>query len=558
MPFILGVSAFRPDSAACLVRDGIVVAAAEEERFRRIKHWAGFPREAIRYCLAEAGMAPADLAQVAVAVEPRAAPDMLRELRSGLAGEPAAARGDARAVPEVVGIALQDAQLAAAFLASPFPEAVVLSVAGAAPGARTVWGVGSGTRIELHGGQDHPDALGLFYRMLTRHIGFPGEGDEYKVMGLAPYGSEALVPLLRRLVGLRPDGGFRLDPALLGDGCALEALLGPARRPGEPLAPRHFDIARATQAIYEETLFHLLDALHARHGLDALALGGDGGLNSAANGRIRLRTPFRRVHVPPAPGDAGLAIGAALLAWHRACPHGDAPRAPALLDAGLGPAFGDEAIGRVLDAAAAQLAAAGCTLERIADAGELVRRTAADIAAGRVVGWFQGRMEWGPRALGNRSILGDPRRADMKDVLNLKIKRRESFRPFAPSVLREAVAAWFEQDGDVPFMSQVFRIRAERRPQVPAVTHVDGSGRLQTVEERANPLYYRLIRAFCDITGVPMVLNTSFNENEPVVCRPEEALACFLRTDMDVLAMGGWVVRRSSSSSLPGFAGGAG
>jgi carbamoyltransferase len=362
---------------------------------------------------------------------------------------------------------------------------------------------------------------------------------------------------MRRIVQLQEDGGYRLDLQFFRHASekidyewendepsvgtlfspALESLLGPSRRPDQPLEQAHRDIARSVQAMYEEAFFHLLDRLHARYGLDALALAGGCAMNSVANGKVYRRSPFKRLYVQSAAGDAGGAIGAALIASH-------ASSRPASMDhAYLGPAFDDHRVADVIFHNAAAIRDAGCQGEPIGDE-PLLRETAAAIAAGKVVGWFQGRMEWGPRALGNRSILGDPRRADMKDILNLKIKRRESFRPFAPSILREAVAEWFEEDDDVPFMMQVHPIRAEKRPLIPAVTHVDGSGRLQTVTREANPRYHALISTFREITGVPMVLNTSFNENEPVVCKPQEALDCFLRTRMDLLVMGNWVVRR--------------
>ena len=321
---------------------------------------------------------------------------------------------------------------------------------------------------------------------------------------------------------------------------ALEELLGPRRRPDEPLADRHRDIARSAQAMYEEAFFNLLNALHARTGLTDLALAGGCGMNSVANGKVRRMTPFRRLYVQAAAGDAGGAIGAAFAVWRRL----GGPRSFVMDHAYWGPHFNAAAIDALLAERRAGIEQAGCTVETVTDEGELCRRTASAIAGGQVVGWFQGRMEWGPRALGNRSILGDPRRADMKDVLNLKIKRRESFRPFAPSVLEDHVADWFEEDDQVPFMMQVFQIREAKRPLIPAVTHVDGSGRLQTVSKTTNSLYYRLIDMFRAQTGVPMLLNTSFNENEPVVCEPREALDCFLRTKMDMLVMGNVMLSR--------------
>ena len=311
--------------------------------------------------------------------------------------------------------------------------------------------------------------------------------------------------------------------------------------------------------MYEDAFFHLLNRLHQRHGLESLTLAGGCAMNSVANGKVRRMTPFKRVYVQSAAGDAGGAIGAALQVWHTlnsnpSQPHqsaldGDAVTGHVVMDhAYLGPRFQDHEIEAVLAARAADLEAQDCEAAQIVDEEELCRRTAAAIAEGLVVGWFQGRMEWGPRALGNRSIVCDPRRADMKDILNLKIKRRESFRPFAPSILREYVKEWFEEEADVPFMMQVFQIREAKRTQIPAVTHVDGSGRLQTVHRQTNERYWRLIDAFRRETGVPIVLNTSFNENEPVVCRPEEALDCFLRTRMDVLVIGNTMIRRGEGS----------
>jgi carbamoyltransferase len=298
--------------------------------------------------------------------------------------------------------------------------------------------------------------------------------------------------------------------------------------------------------MYEEAFFHLLEALHKSSGATDLALAGGCAMNSVANGKVRRLTPFRRVYVQAAAGDAGGAIGAAFAVWHKF----GGKRGFVMDHAYWGPTFGAADISQLIEAHRPQLLAIGCAIEQISEEGKLCRRTAAAIAKGQVVGWFQGRMEWGPRALGNRSILCDPRRPDMKALLNTKIKRRESFRPFAPSVLEDAVVEWFEEDDAVPFMMQVFQIRQEKRAQIPAVTHVDGSGRLQTVSRQTNPRYYQLIKEFRDLTGVPMVLNTSFNENEPVVCQPNEALDCFLRTKMDVLVLGDTVLFRRSEGSL--------
>lgn len=583
--YILGLNAFHGDSSACLIHEGRMIAAAEEERFRRVKHWAGFPVEAIRYCLSEAGITLSDVNHVAINQDSRAnlgkklsfalakRPDIGMVLdrirnkreRAGVTTHMATAFPGVIFRGEVHHVEHHISHLSSAFHVSPFNEAVVVSVDGFGDFASAAWGVGRGTSIEVEDKVYFPHSLGIFYQALTQFIGFPHYGDEYKMMGLAPYGRDVHLPEMRNIVKLQGDGGFRLNleyfrhhrekieyewengsptvGPLFSSG--LEALLGPARRDGESLTQRHKDLARSAQAMYEEALFHLLNTLHARHGLDVLTIAGGCGMNSVANGKVRLRTPFKRVYVQSAAGDAGGAIGAALTVWHSVGGAAANKRGPVHDHAYWGPEFGDDEFRRVLDARQPQIQAEHCEVARTADVASLCRQTAEDVARGLVVGWFQGRLEWGPRALGNRSIIGDPRRADMKDILNLKIKRRESFRPFAPSVLQSAVAEWFEQDGDVPFMMQVYQIRPEKRALIPAVTHVDGSGRLQTVYEHTNPRYHALISAFRDLSGVPMVLNTSFNENEPVVCRPEEALDCFLRTRMDVLVMGNWVVRRA-------------
>jgi len=453
------------------------------------------------------------------------------------------------------------AHLASAFFVSPFDEAVAVSVDGFGDFASAAWGVGRGSIIEVEEKVYFPHSLGIFYQALTQFIGFPHYGDEYKVMGLAPYGEPKYMDAMRQIVQLLPDGSFQLNlkyfrhhnekisyewknaiPAvdkLFSP--ALAELLGPARGKDDLLQQRHKDIARSVQAMYEEAFFHLLNTLHARHGLDAVVIAGGCGMNSVANGNVTLKTPFKQVYVQSAAGDAGGAIGAAYSVWHEL----GGARGQTHDHAYWGPGFSNEQIGQLLAERAADTTAQGCQVSRIDDEAVLCLQTAEAVARGEVIGWFQGRMEWGPRALGNRSIIGDPRRADMKDILNLKIKRRESFRPFAPSVLQAAVGEWFEQDGDVPFMMQVYQVREDKRPLIPAVTHADGSGRLQTVLQHTNPRFHALITAFNDLTGVPMVLNTSFNENEPVVCKPVEALDCFLRTKMDMLVLGNWLVRRN-------------
>lgn len=578
---VLGLNSFHGDSSACLLTEGRIVAAAEEERFARIKHWAGFPARSIEYCLAEGGIKLADVGCVAVnhdsganfwprmAFLLRSRPDVgavldrvrRRRHRDDLATRFDAAFGAGSLRAPIRHVEHHESHLASAYYGSRFEEAIALSVDGFGDFASAAWGLGRGARLDVDERVLFPHSLGLFYQAMTQYLGFPHYGDEYKVMGLAPYGKPAFVEQVGRLVRLNPDGTFALDLAYFrhaterieftfADGApefgalfspALEALLGPARRPQEELTQAHRDIAHSVQAVYEEAFFHIVRHVHARYGVENLALAGGCGQNSVANGKVYRNTPIRRLYVQAAAGDSGGAMGAALVAWNRLS---NGARPEPMDRAYWGPAYADADCVAALDARAAELRADNCTVERAADEDDLCRRVAKLIAAGRVVGWFQGRMEWGPRALGNRSILGDPRRGDMKELLNLKIKRRESFRPFAPSILREAVPDWFEVDDDVPFMTQVYPIREERRAAIPAVTHVDGSGRLQTVAREGNPRFYALIAAFRDLTGVPMLLNTSFNESEPIVCTPAQALDCFVRTRMDCLVLGDYMVLR--------------
>lgn len=578
---VLGINAYHGDSSAAIVRDGKLIAAVEEERFNRVKHWAGLPVESMRFCLREAGMKFSDLEHIAINLNPkvnnlrrllfilRQRPDLkliferlrkraqtksLRDtISEAFAGEPMKA--------QVHHIEHHLAHLASSYLCSPFRDAINVSVDGMGDFASAAWGPGVNGEIAIEGRVYFPHSLGIFYSSLTQWLGFPHYGDEYKVMGLAPYGQAKHMDLMRKIVRLKDDGGFELNldcfrhhresVSYTWDGgspeCgimyspALEELLGPARKKDEPLDQRHKDIARSVQAMYEEAFFHLVNTLHKRHGGENITLSGGCAMNSVANGKVARHTPFKRVYIQSAAGDAGGAIGAALVAARQL---GGASERFHMSHSYWGPEFTSEDYTSLLEAEAANIKAAGCSVIEFKDTDNLCKATAQAISEGKVIGWFQSRLEWGPRALGNRSILGDPRRADMKDILNQKIKRRESFRPFAPSILREEVTAWFEQEDDVPFMMQVFQVRDERRGVIPAVTHVDGSGRLQTVHRDTNPLYHQLITAFRDLTGVPIVLNTSFNENEPVVCRPREALDCFLRTKMDVLVLGRWMVRR--------------
>jgi len=577
---VLGINAYHGDAAACLLRDGVLVAAAEEERFRRVKHWAGFPTEAVRWCLRDAGVSLGEVSHVAVNQDSRAnvgrklayvlkhRPDLslvLERIRNKSKREGVdATLAQALSQPfnaQVHFVEHHLAHLASAFLASPFGEAAAVSVDGFGDFASAAWGIGRDRGVSVEDRIYFPHSLGIFYQALTQYLGFPNYGDEYKVMGLAPYGEARFMREVRQILRVDATGEFELDLRFFRHASeridyewesgepvvgalytpALEELLGPARAKDEDIAQRHRDIACSVQAMYEEAFFALLNAVHPRYGVDNLALAGGCAMNSVANGKVYGRTPFRKLYVQAAAGDAGGAIGAALTVWGELS---GVQRRSTMDHAYWGPEFSDAEIGAAIEARKQEIDAQGCVVSIAEDERDLCEQAAQAMTEGAVVGWFQGRMEWGPRALGNRSIVCDPRRADMKEILNAKIKRRESFRPFAPSVLREAVAEWFETDDDVPFMTQVFAIRPEKRARIPAVTHVDGTGRLQTVTRASNPRYYALINAFRARTGVPMVLNTSFNENEPVVCRPQEALDCFLRTGMDMLVMGERILRR--------------
>jgi carbamoyltransferase len=597
---ILGLNAFHGDSAACLVRDGRLVAAAEEERFRRVKHWAGLPTEAIRYCLFEGGLRFSDLEHIAINRQPgvnnwrrllfvlRHRPDFglvknrLRNIRHAASIEEsltAAFPGETLRA-KVHHIEHHLAHLASAFLVSSFDEAVCVSVDGFGDFASAAWGLGRGNEIPIDGRVYFPHSLGIFYSAITQLLGFPHFGDEYKVMGLAPYGEPKYLPQMREIVRVHRDGTYELNlrffrhhtenVSYTWNNCSpevgtlytptLEQLLGPTRQKDQPLEQKHRDLARSAQAMYEEAFFALLRALYAKYQSPHLALSGGCAMNSVANGKVYLETPFKKMYLPAAAGDAGGAIGAAFALSKAEIGKVESRNGKwEMSHAYVGPQFEGAAIEKLLQSRGVlstgpnsqpstlnpQLSSPFSVLH-FASEQALCARTAKAIAGGGVIGWFQGRMEWGPRALGNRSILCDPRRADMKEILNAKIKRRESFRPFAPSIVRERAAEWFEQDDDVPFMMEVFKFRPEKRALVPAVCHVDGSGRLQTVRRETNPLYHRLISEFNALTGVPMILNTSFNENEPVVCRPEEALDCFLRTKMDVLVLGNFFVERRS------------
>jgi carbamoyltransferase len=595
---ILGINAYHGDASAALVIDGQLVAAVEEERFNRIKHCAGFPAESIRYCLKAAGIGLDDVDHIGISRDPsahlhkkvlHAATRMARRAigldgntgangkkESGLFGmisdrlaNTAKVRDLAEELSKALSVSKETigakfhnvehhkAHLASAFLVSPFERAALLSLDGFGDFVSTMWGMGEGTHFQILDQVEYPHSTGIVYTATTQFIGFPHYGDEGKVMGLAPYGRPRYIDAFRKMIRTEDDRpGFVLDlDYFLHHSQGVEMswddgsprigrifsdkfieTFGPPRAPGEPLTACEEDIAASLQLRLEEVGFHILKQLHVLTGASDLCLAGGVALNSVMNGKILLHTPFQRVFVQPAAGDNGTALGVCYYIYNQILKQ---PRGPIMEGAYTGPEFSDTETRAVLDRA-------GVAYERL-DERELTRRAAQDIADGAVTGWFQGRMEFGPRALGNRSIIADPRRADMREILNQRIKKREPFRPFAPSILEEHTAEYFEQDHPSPTMLMVYPVRQEKRVVIPAVTHVDGSGRLQTVNARMNPRYYQLIADFRALTGVPVVLNTSFNENEPIVCTPKHALDCFLKTRMDVIYLGNYVVRNRKS-----------
>ena len=577
--YVLGINAYHGDVSAALLRDGQLVAAVEEERFRRIKHWAGFPTLAIRSVLDMAGIRGRDVRHVAVSRDPKAnllrkglftirhRPDLrlvldrvrnagkVRDLHGPLAAALGVPRDD---LPAIHYVEHHPAHLASAFFVSPFESAACCAIDGFGDFVSTSFAIGSRNHVEVLDKVYFPHSLGMMYTAVTQFLGFHGYGDEFKVMGLAPYGRPRYMDAVRQLVTLTDGGKFELSLDYFrhwSDGVEMEwddgyptlgrvysdrltHLLGPAREPSASLTAREEDIAHSLQVVYEDCAMHVLNGLWEQTRQEAVCLAGGCAMNSVANGKVRQRTPFTSVYIQPAAGDNGTALGAAYWVWHETLRH---ERAFVMEHAYWGTSHNAE---RVLASVPDRDDAWEYDIEMCATTAEAARVAAALVASGNVVGWYQGRMEWGARALGNRSILADPRRSDVRELINTKIKFRERFRPFAPSIAEEALHDYFEDGAPDPFMQQVYPVRADKRSVIPAVTHVDGSGRLQTVSARTNPTYYTLIKEFERITGVPVVLNTSFNENEPIVDTPEQALDCFMRTRMDAIVLHNAVVRR--------------
>ncbi|MFZ0786799.1 MAG: carbamoyltransferase C-terminal domain-containing protein [Candidatus Acidiferrales bacterium] len=579
---ILGINAYHANAAAAIIVDGRLVAAVEEERLNRVKYAAGLPARAIQFCLDRAGVKLTEVDHFAVPRDPWArlgtklrfamrmpkfALDRVRVMRrfagiredlaSAFQVAPDAIRGQFHRIEH------HTAHLASTFFVSPFDRAAVLSADGLGDFASSMSAVGEGPKMRVLGEVAFPHSLGMYYTALTQYVGFWKFGDEYKVMGLAAYGQPEFLEEFRRIVWSDGPLSFRLgleyfthqsqgaemtwrdatSTPVLGRLFSeyLEQRLGPARKADEPLTQRHYNLASSMQAALEEVLVAYWNGLAKASGQKALCLAGGVAFNCVANGRIFDSSPFEKVYVQPAAGDAGLSVGAAFAVEHQILGR---PREFVMEHAYWGPQFSPSEIRAVVD----RVGSADEVEIAQLDEDALVRATAQHIADGKILGWFQGGAEWGPRALGNRSILADPRRPEMKDILNKRIKHRESFRPFAPSIAEEATGEFFERTHPSPFMTFAYPVRQEKRSVIPAPTHVDGTARLQTVSRTSNPLYWKLLNEVGRLTGVPVVLNTSFNDNEPIVCRPEEALECFRRTRMDVLVLGNFILERKYAS----------
>jgi carbamoyltransferase len=595
---ILGISAYYHDSAAALVRDGEIVAAAQEERFTRKKHDHRFPTNAVEYCLREAGITAADLDAVVFYDKPLQ--KFVRLLETYLDYAPSGIRSFLQAMPlwlkeklwmrdhipaeldgfqgKVLFTEHHESHAASAFFPSPFREAAILTIDGVGEWATSSYGYGRDNEIHLQAETHFPHSLGLLYSAFTYYTGFKVNSGEYKVMGLAPYGEPKYVrKILAELIDLREDGSLRFNmeyfnfcQGLTMTNAKFDRLFGaPPRKAESTLTQREMDLARSVQDVTEEAVLRMGRHVHKQTGMKNLCMAGGVALNCVANGRLLREGPFEEIWIQPAAGDAGGALGAALSTWHQYYGNPRDPEAAAKGDIDamkgsyLGPSYSNQQIETALGGLGAKY--------QLLTTAEMLRETAKALAEEKVVGWFQGRMEFGPRALGGRSILGDPRSTKMQSVMNLKIKYRESFRPFAPSVLRESCPDWFELNKDSPYMLIVAPVRESirismsdeqqklfgieklnvPRSAIPAVTHVDYSARVQTVRPETNGLYYELIAEFDRLTGCPVVVNTSFNvRGEPIVCTPEDAYRCFMRTEMDVLVLGDCVLRKADQAEL--------
>ena len=573
--YILGINAYHGDSSACLLKDGVVLCASEEEKFRRIKHWAGFPTEAIKFCLEDEGISIHDIDHVTISRDPKAnfSRKIIHTLKnsisistiwdrlinskkvSSIKGELAKLfelpESDIKAT--IYNIEHHRSHIASSFFASRFEKSAVLSIDGFGDFTSTMSAIGNGNKFEVLDEVNYPHSLGAFYTTVTQFLGFPNYGDEYKVMGLAAYGEAKYLKELEQILEMTDDGFFKLnktyfkhfkkgvamdweggsptiEPLFTDEWCKL---LGKYRVKGDKLEQWHIDLATSVQRFTEKVIFHMLNHLHKKTGAENICITGGVAHNSVAMGKILENTSFKNIYIPSSGHDGGTCVGSALYLHNQIL---GKERLPEITTAYFGRKSNQDEITAVLERAEVRYT--------VYSDEELFEKVSNKLVEGGIIGWFQGRTEFGPRALGHRSIIVDPRRSDAKDLLNDKIKRRESFRPFAPSILKEAVEDYFVQSDNVPFMEKVFNIKEEKHKEIPAVTHVDGTGRLQSVDKNISPRYHKLISKFAEKSGVPILLNTSFNENEPIVNKAEEALDCFLRTKIDMLVMENVIVER--------------
>ena len=573
--YILGINAFHGDSSACLIKDGVVVCATEEERIRRIKHWAGFPSEAIKFCLNDEGITIDMIDHITISRNPKInlqkkilyifknPLSILSSLQRFINSKKVVSiKKELELIFEIPSNKIKSkihniehhrSHIGSSFFASSFKNAAILSIDGFGDFTSTMTALGSENKFKILNEINYPHSLGIFYTTVTQFLGFPNYGDEYKVMGLAPYGNPKYLKELEKIIYITDNGSFKLNKKFFkhfnegvdmdwdGGNSKIESLFtkewenlfGRSRNINEEIEKWHIDLACSVQRHTEKIMFHILNDLYEKTKCENLCMSGGVAQNSVVNGKILENTPFKNLYVPSAGNDAGTSIGSAMYLHNQILGNN---RMPEITTAFFGYKTTHAKIIKLLNSQ---------NIKFLKVTEENLYKIVVDkIISGGVIGWFQGRAEFGPRALGHRSIIVDPRRKDAKDLLNDKIKRRESFRPFAPSILKEHISDYFIQNSHVPFMEKVYEIKENKYDEIPAVTHVDGTGRLQSVDSKVSPKYYNLINEFYKRTGTPILLNTSFNENEPIVNKPEEALDCFLRTEMDMLVMENIIIER--------------
>tara|TARA_B100000902_G_scaffold392929_1_gene446220 strand:+ start:68775 stop:70499 length:1725 start_codon:yes stop_codon:yes gene_type:complete len=573
--YILGINAFHGDSSASLLKDGEIICAVEEERFRRIKHWAGFPSESIKFCLEDSGISIDDIDYITISRDPKS--NFLKKILYSIkyrmnistiidrTNNFFKVNSIKKLFSEEFNIPINKinakffniehhrSHMASAFFASEFKDSAILSIDGFGDFTSTMYGIGKGNKIKVMNCLNYPHSLGLFYTAATQFLGFEKFGDEYKIMGLSSYGDDKYCDQLSTLVKISKDGFFKLNPKFFKhfrsgvsmnweNGCPnverlftkeWERIFFRSRNANEEIKKHHIDFASSVQLFTEKIVFNILNEIYHRTKIDSLCFAGGVSQNSVLNGKIIQNTPFKNIYVPSAGHDAGTSIGSALYLYNHILNN---KRGKKMITSFFGKKSNNYEIIKTIDQH-------NIPYKKL-DYYDMIDYVSDQLVKGKVVGWFQGRAEFGPRSLGNRSILVDPRREDAKELLNSKIKRREGFRPFAPSILEDFVGDYFDFPEEVPFMEKVLKIKSEKYGEIPAVTHVDGTGRLQTVNKKSSPKFYDLINSFYKKTGVPILLNTSFNENEPIVNLPEHALDCFVRTKMDILVMEDIIVER--------------